>query len=108
MLYSKRLVKENIEDVLAAIEQIQDLPRTEGELAFPEVGLILDMASMHRTALLLREANKRMEANRGKIIKEFWEWAPQWMADTGNSEEELLRRWPAMRGTKPTERSEEL
>jgi DNA-directed RNA polymerase subunit RPC12/RpoP len=40
-LYSKRLVKERLEDVVSALEMIQDLPREEGELAFPEVGTIL-------------------------------------------------------------------
>jgi len=34
-------------------------------------------------------------------IKEFWEWAPQWMEDTGNSQGELLRRFPAFEGTEP-------
>ena len=43
-LYSKRLAQENVEDVLAGIETIQDLPREEGDLAFPEVGAILSTA----------------------------------------------------------------
>jgi len=44
--YSKRLVQENLEDVLAALRTLQDLPREEGDLAFPEVGAILGMVGV--------------------------------------------------------------
>lgn len=48
-----------------------------------------------------READRvTAQRRRAAEIAEFWAWAPQWMADTGNSEEELLSRWPAFRGTK--------
>ena len=55
-LYSKRLAQENVEDVLAGIETIQDLPREEGDLAFPEVGAILSTARVCRVARINREA----------------------------------------------------
>jgi hypothetical protein len=47
-----------------------------------------------------REAIRQSERRKAEIA-EFWAWATQWMADTGNDEEELMRRFPAMRGTKP-------
>ena len=37
-LLRARLGKENVDDVLGAIRTIQDLPRLEGELSFPEIG----------------------------------------------------------------------
>jgi len=43
-LYAQRLSKERLEDVLAALTRIQDQPRQEGELSFPEVGAIISMA----------------------------------------------------------------
>ena len=47
--YSGRLQKAivdkvRLEDVIAAIEKLADMPREEGELAFPEVGVLLDMS----------------------------------------------------------------
>jgi hypothetical protein len=38
---------------------------------------------------------------RAREIAAFWAWAQGWMADTGNDEEELLRRYPSYQGTKP-------
>ena len=34
-------------------------------------------------------------------IAEFWKWAPEWMERTGYDEEELLKRFPSFKGTKP-------
>jgi hypothetical protein len=49
-----------------------------------------------------RVATERNSQARRRMaeIEAFWQWAPVWMKDTGNSEEELLKRWPSMRGTK--------
>lgn len=38
-------------------------------------------------------------------IFDFWLTAPEWMEITGYSEEEMLERFPSMRGTKPAARS---
>jgi hypothetical protein len=38
---------------------------------------------------------------RAREVQEFWRIAPDWMERTGNSEEELLKRFPSFRGTKP-------
>ena len=40
-LYSRRLVKERIDDVLSAIEQIAEMERAEGDPAFPPMATIL-------------------------------------------------------------------
>jgi len=47
-----------------------------------------------------RQMQRQAEAWKRKVA-EFWAWAEQWMEDTGNDEEELSRRFPAFRGTKP-------
>jgi hypothetical protein len=53
-----------------------------------------------RAVSLEREA--QASRRRGQIA-EFWAWAPGWMEITGNDEEELLKRFPSYRGTKPGE-----
>lgn len=50
-----------------------------------------------------RETELRNEARR-REIDDFWRFAPEWMAITGNDEQELFRRWPSYRGTKGGEK----
>jgi hypothetical protein len=47
-----------------------------------------------------RNEAQRQAQRRRREVEEFWRWAPEWMEVTGNSEEELLRRFPSYRGTK--------
>lgn len=101
-LYSKRLEKERFDDVIAALETIQDLPRGEGELAFPEIGAILAMVNVCAVSRQNRARRAEMPHVKQADDKAFWEWADGWMKDTGNTEEELLNRHPSRRGTKPT------
>lgn len=54
-LYSARLEQEPVDDVIDAIEKLQDTPRGEGELALPEIGVLL---AMTRAAGVAR-ANRR-------------------------------------------------
>jgi hypothetical protein len=54
-LYSQRLVKERHDDVIGAIEKIADMQREEGQPAFPEIGLILNMTGVMATARRNRE-----------------------------------------------------
>ena len=54
-LYIERLEKESAADVIAALEMISDLPRKEGELAFPEIGTILAAVSMTTVSRANRE-----------------------------------------------------
>lgn len=42
-----------------------------------------------------------MQGQRRKEIEEFWQTAPEFMRRLGIDEDELLRRFPSMRGTKP-------
>jgi hypothetical protein len=62
-LYSRRLARERHEDVIAAIEKIADMPRDEGQPAFPEIGLILNMTGMMATARHNREKFKPCHKN---------------------------------------------
>jgi len=65
-------------------------------------GLVPHMGGMDaRRAVQDRERQARRRATE---IEDFWRWAPEWMESTGNTEEELLRRFPSFRGTKPDAR----
>jgi hypothetical protein len=63
-LYAARLSREighgsELQDMVAAIEKIADMPRESGELAFPEVGQILCLVPVMRMARLNRAAAAR-------------------------------------------------
>lgn len=60
-LYSKRLEQENVEDVVRALEKIQETPRKECESALPDIGSIL--ASV-KTETAVRNAS----ASRGQQL----------------------------------------
>jgi hypothetical protein len=66
-LFSARLEKENLEDVVPAIEKIQYREREEGENAIPEMGAIL--AEVASCARLRRDR----EANGSKTILARWQ-----------------------------------
>jgi hypothetical protein len=57
--YSRRLAREQLEDVLSAIITLSELPRGEGDLAFPEIGMILSTVGIARVARHNREANSQ-------------------------------------------------
>ena len=44
-LYSRRLAREGVEDVVAATETIAEMERKEGELRIPEIGAILKVVA---------------------------------------------------------------
>jgi hypothetical protein len=48
-------MKENHEDVIAAIEKLGELPREEGQPSFPDIGTILAVAGVMRVARHNRE-----------------------------------------------------
>ena len=56
-IYSSRLVKERYDDVISAIDCIQEMPREAGETALPEIGAILAMIKVRATSRINREAN---------------------------------------------------
>lgn len=83
------------------IEALEELRITPGRMFFPrpdEVAGEIERQQLERN----READvTRSQQRREQEIEEFWKWAPQWMSDTGNTEAELLERFPSFRGTKP-------
>lgn len=62
-LYSAKLAQEPVEDVIAAIERMQELPRQAGEPSLPEIGVFL---AMTRTAGCARE--NRIISRTGEAI----------------------------------------
>jgi hypothetical protein len=62
-LYTGRLIHFNVQDVLAALKVIEDLPREEGRTAFPEIGAVLEEV---RRQVNLRLAHA--DAARNKIM----------------------------------------
>jgi hypothetical protein len=73
---------------------------TPGQGFFPrpdEVAAEIEAGMYARRALEDRERQARRWAAE---VEEFRRWAPEWMEFTGNTEEELLRRFPSYRGTK--------
>lgn len=97
-LYSAHLCDFDPADVRDVVRALAMRKRAEGETAFPALGDLVEplerLRERHREERI-RAAHQQAE------IAEFWRWAPEWMAMTGYSEEELLNRWPRMRGTKP-------
>jgi len=71
-----------------------------GQSFFPRPDEVAEEIEVQNYAAMLRSVAERRSQRRNKEIEEFWRWAPEWMEITGNSEEELLRRFPAFRGTK--------
>lgn len=63
-VYAKRLSKEHFEDVITALEKIAEMPRHEGELAFPEVGAVLAMVEVVRIA----RHNREMVAHNQRLV----------------------------------------
>ena len=112
--YATQDVSESIEGYLQDFEQLclrYSLPifrSALGELRispqqkfFPrpdevaaEIEAQLEKVRSARAAELCRNERRRQ-------IEEFWKWAPEWIEMTGYSEEELLKRFPSFRGTKP-------
>lgn len=82
-------------------EALAELRIKPGRGFFPrpdEVAAEIEASRDRRRAAI--EQGKR-EHRRQNEVAEFWRWAPRWMADTGNTEEELLNRFPSFKGTKP-------
>lgn len=54
-LYSARLASERFDDVIAALEHLQEQPRQEGETALPEIGAILALVGVMAVRRVNRE-----------------------------------------------------
>ena len=112
--YPNQDMTESMEGYLQDFEQVAlkySLPRFRDALAalrikpgqgfFPrpdEVAAEIEAGMDARRAVQDRERQARRRATE---VEEFWQWAPEWMEFTGNTEEELLRRFPSFQGTKP-------
>jgi len=95
--FQRLALKYSLPRVIAALAELRIKP---GQKFFPrpdEVAAQIEAGQEARRATAERNSQAR---RRAAEIEAFWAWAPEWMADTGNSEEELLQRWPSMRGTK--------
>ena len=64
--YCARLGKENVDDVLGAIRTIQDLPRLEGELSFPEIGVFLAITG---ALAIARQNRQAVAANKTTLVR---------------------------------------
>jgi hypothetical protein len=82
-------------------EALAELRIRPGQSFFPrpdEVAGEIEYQRAKTQIILEREFQRRRRENE---IAEFWEWAPEWMKMTGYDEEELLKRFPSYKGTKP-------
>lgn len=55
-LFSRRLAKERLDDVLAACQKLAELPREEGQPAFPAIETVLSMVGLMAVARRHRES----------------------------------------------------
>jgi len=96
-LYALTLAEFDEVDVLEVVTGIAKRKRAEGEKAWPELGELIEPLEKKRAKRLeIKQAADR----RHEEIQDFWQWARGWMELTGNSEDELLKRFPSFRGTK--------
>jgi len=97
-LYAATLIAYPETDVRAVIERIARSKRAEGEKAWPPLGDLVE--PLQRMNERRWEEHKRVEKQQAEIA-EFWQLVPEWMEITGQSEAEILERWPRFKGTKP-------
>jgi hypothetical protein len=96
-LYSAHLCEFEPDDVREVVRALAMRKRAEGETAFPALGELVD--PLVRMRERRREEHTRM-ARRQAEITEFWQMVPGWVEITGQSEAEILERWPSFKGTK--------
>lgn len=96
--FEQLAIREGLQTVKEAVDALRISPKQKFYPRPDEVAEEIDRQRPERQAAADAEREARARQRR---IKEFWEWAPQWMQDTGNDEEELLKRHPCFRGTKP-------
>ena len=112
--YPNQDMTESMEGYLQDFEQVAlkySLPRFRDALAalrikpgqgfFPRPDEVVAEIEARMDARRSVQDRERQARRRATEIEEFWRWAPGWMEFTGNTEEELLRRFPSFRGTKP-------
>jgi len=93
--YEQLAIREGLQRVIEAVDAL----RLSSKF-FPRPDEVADEIDRQRAKRQAAAEARRAPREREQQNKEFWDWAPQWMQDTGNSEEELLKRFPSKRGTK--------
>jgi hypothetical protein len=96
--FERLALKYSLPKVQAALAALRIRP---GQRFFPRPDEVAEEIEAQVEAEMRREEMRRRARRRRREVEEFWCWAPGWMEMTGNSEEELLRRFPSFRGTKP-------
>jgi hypothetical protein len=97
-LYAACLSEFDEADVRDVVRAFALSKRAEGDTAFPGLGELYEplKARKNRRLAQQREARERIEE-----IAQFWRVVPEWIQHTGQTEEQLLERWPRFKGTKP-------
>jgi len=97
-LYATALAEFPDEEIQAVILKSARTKRHEYEKPWPALGDLLEPLELKRQR---RREAEREERERLQEVEKFWRLLPEWMSETGNTEEEFLRRFPRFKGTKP-------
>jgi hypothetical protein len=95
--FERLALKYSLPMVQTALAELRIRP---GQRFFPRPDEVAEEIEAQLAAAILRREAERRAERRKKEIEEFWRCASEWMEMTGNSEEELLRRFPSYKGTK--------
>lgn len=95
--FEQLALKYSLPQVRTALASLRIRP---GQKFFPRPDEVAEEIEVQLEAEWRRKEVRRRAQRRREQVEEFWRWAPEWMERTGNSEEELLRRFPSFVGTK--------
>jgi hypothetical protein len=96
-LYATALGEFPDTDIQAVIVKVAKTKRGEFEKPWPALGDLIEPLGLMRR----RRREAEHEAREWLAeIEQFWRLMPEWISETGNSEEELLSRFPRFKGTK--------
>jgi hypothetical protein len=90
--FEQLALKYSLQMVRTALGALRIRP---GQKFFPRPDEVAEEIEAQLVAATLRKEAERRAERRQKEIEDFWRWAPGWMEMTGNSEEELLGRFPS-------------
>jgi hypothetical protein len=96
--YQQLALKYSLAEVQAALAEWRI---TAGATFFPRPDEMASSIELRRQSENENRARRQRAAQRKREIDEFWKEASGWMERTGFDEEELLKRFPSFRGTKP-------
>ncbi|MDR3798425.1 MAG: hypothetical protein P4K93_09745 [Terracidiphilus sp.] len=95
--FEQLALKYSLPKVQAALAALRIQP---GQRFFPRPDEVAEEIEAQIDVERRQREVRRQLHDRQQQIEEFWCWAPGWMEMTGNSEEELLKRFPSYKGTK--------